>query len=124
HVTPVVRLDPSRIKELIGDLGADDFATRERATATLKELGPVARAALREVVAKSASAEARRRAEGILEEMDNAVTPPGQLRALRVLEWIATQEARARLLELTKGAPDVHLTREAAATCKRLEGRK
>ena len=33
-------------------------------------------------------------------------------------------EARARLLELTKGAPDARLTREAAATCKRLEGRK
>jgi hypothetical protein len=55
------------------------------------------------------------------------VKPPrerGGLRAVEVLEWIATKEARARLLELTKGAPDARLTRAAAATCKRLEGRK
>ena len=84
-------------------------------------------AALREVVAKSSSAEARRRAAGLLREMENGVIPPRELRALRaveILEWIATKGARARLLELTKGAPDARLTREAAATCKRLEGRK
>jgi hypothetical protein len=43
---------------------------------------------------------------------------------VEVLEWIATPEARARLLELGKGAPDARLTREAAAACKRLEGRQ
>jgi hypothetical protein len=43
---------------------------------------------------------------------------------VEVLEWLATPEARARLLDLAKGAPDARLTREAAATCKRLEGRK
>jgi hypothetical protein len=32
--------------------------------------------------------------------------------------------ARAHLTELAKGAPDARLTREAAAACKRLEGRK
>jgi hypothetical protein len=59
--------------------------------------------------------------------MANGVIPPRELWALRaveVLEWVATQEARARLLELTKGAPDDRLTREAAETCNRLEGRK
>jgi hypothetical protein len=44
--------------------------------------------------------------------------------AVEVLESIATKEARARLLEPMKGAPDARLTREAAATCKRLEGRQ
>jgi WD40 repeat protein len=119
--------DLARVKALIADLDNEDFATRERATSDLKEHGPVAAAALREVVAKSSSAEARRRAEGLLREMENGVLPPRELRALRaveVLEWIATPEARARLLELAKGAPDARLTREAAATCKRLEGRK
>jgi hypothetical protein len=46
------------------------------------------------------------------------------VRAVEVLEWIATKEARARLLELAKGAPDARLTREAAAACKRLAGRE
>jgi RNA polymerase sigma factor (sigma-70 family) len=127
RVTPVRLPDPSRVKALIADLDSDDFASRERATADLKELGPAAAAVLREVVAKSSSAEARRRAEGLLTEMANGVTPPGELRALRaveVLEWMATKEARVRLLELANGATDARLTREAAAACKRLEGRR
>jgi hypothetical protein len=115
------------VKTLLADLDNTDFATRERATADLAEQGPIVAAALREVVAKSASAEARRRAEGLLREIANGGIPPRELRALRaveVLEWIATKEARARLLELTKGASDARLTREASAACHRLEGRK
>jgi hypothetical protein len=127
RVTPASPLDPARLQALLADLGDDDFATRERATATLREHGPLAAAGLREVVASSSSAEARRRAEGLLREMENGVLPPHELRALRaveVLEWIATPEARARLVELAKGAPDARLSRDAAAACKRLEGRK
>jgi hypothetical protein len=108
------------------DLDSNNFATCTRATADLKEHWPATAAALREVLGKPTSLEARRRAEGILQDMEKGVTP-GQRRALRtaeVLEWIATKEARARLLELTKGTPDARLTREAAAACKRLEGRK
>jgi WD40 repeat protein len=127
RVSPARPPDPLRVKTLIADLDNGDFATRERATTELKELWPIAAAALREVVEKSTSAEARRRAEGLLEEMASTVTPPGELRDLRaaeVLEWIATKEARTLLLELTKGAPDARLTRDATAACKRLEARK
>jgi RNA polymerase sigma factor (sigma-70 family) len=127
RVSPVHQPDPSRLKAMIADLDSADFATRERATADLAEYGPVAAAGLREVVAKPSSAEARRRAEDLLREMANGVTAPRELRALRaveVLEWIATEAARARLLELAKGAPDARLTRAAASACKRLEGRK
>jgi RNA polymerase sigma factor (sigma-70 family) len=127
RLVPVERPDPSRVKTLISDLDSDDFATRERATTELRELGPMVADAIGEVAAKSPSAEARRRAKGIIREMESEVIPPRELRALRsveVLEWIATKEARARLLELTKGVPDTRLTREAAAACKRLDGRK
>jgi RNA polymerase sigma factor (sigma-70 family) len=127
RVAPVSPTDPSRAKALIADLDKDDFATRERATAGLKELWPATAAALREVVAKPSSLEARRRAEDLLRDMENGVVPPRELRALRaveVLEWIATKEARTRLLELANGASDARLTREAAAACKRLAGRK
>jgi WD40 repeat protein len=127
RVIPAIRPDPSRVKDLIADLDNDDFATRSRATADLKELWPETAAALRECGAKPSSLEARRRAERIIGEMEKAITPPGALRALRaveVLEWIATQEARTLLLELAKGAPGAGLTRDAAAACKRLgEGR-
>jgi RNA polymerase sigma factor (sigma-70 family) len=119
--------DPARIKALIADLDAEDFATRTRATAGLKEHWPEAADALREVVVKSSSLEARLRAEGILRERGEAGPPPGKLRALRaveVLEWLATKEAHAHLRELAKGAPASRLTREAAAACRRLDGRK
>jgi WD40 repeat protein len=125
RISPVSPPDPARLKALVADLDKDDFATRERATAALKEHGAAAAAALREVVAKSNSAEARRRAEGLLRDLERRGIPPRELRALRaveVLEWIATKEARAGLLELTKGDPDARLTREAAAACKRLTG--
>ena len=116
------------MKASIADLDSDDFATRERATAELQEHGPLVAAALREVVAKtSSSAEARLRAEDLLRKITRGPISPRELRALRaveVLEWIGTKEARARLLELTKGAADGRLTREAASACKRLEGRK
>jgi RNA polymerase sigma factor (sigma-70 family) len=127
RVTPVRPPDPDRVKALITDLDSDDFATRERATADLRDHVAVAAAALREVVAKSSSAEARRRAEGLLREMENGVVPPHELRALRAaeaLEWIATPEARALLRKLAKGAPEARLTRDAAAACERLESRK
>jgi hypothetical protein len=70
--------------------------------------------------------------------MEKAVSPPRELRARRaveVLEGVGTpgvwgrlapnaNEARAPLSELAKGASGARLTREAAAACKRLEGRK
>ncbi len=126
RISPASRVDPSRVKAFIADLDSDDFATRERAVTGLEESGPIAEAALREFVAKPSSAEARLRAERLLWKMENGV-PPQELRGLRaveILEWMATPEARARLLEWTKGAPDARLTRAAAAACKRLEGRK
>jgi RNA polymerase sigma factor (sigma-70 family) len=127
RVTPAVPLDPARVKALIADLGAADFATRTRATADLKKHWPATAAALREVAAKASSLEAQRRAEAIVREMEKGIPPADALRSLRaaeVLEWIATKEARTLLHELAQGAPDARLTREAAAACQRLEGRR
>ena len=127
RLTPAPAPDPARVKALIADLDKDDFATRERATVELKDHWPAAATALREVAAKSPSVEARRRAGRLVREMEKGGGSPRELRALRaveVLEWVATKEARAPLIELAKGAPDARLTREASAACKRLEGRK
>ncbi len=124
RVTPARPLDPARMRLLLATLSHDDYSRREQATAELKEFWPLAKAGLREVVDKSPSPEARRRAAAILEEMAERAMSPGELRALRaaeVLEWIGTPEARALLRKLTSGSPDAQLTRDASAACKRLE---
>ena len=54
---------------------------------------------------------------------DNHAYPHAREALQNVLQ-LRPKEARALLLELAKGAPDVQLTREAAAACKRLEARK
>jgi RNA polymerase sigma factor (sigma-70 family) len=127
RLRPAAAVDPARVKAQLADLGSDDFATRTRATVDLKEHWPVTEAALRAFAAKAPTLEARRRAEGIIREMEQAATPPEALRGLRaaeVLEWIATPPARTLLGELAKGAADAPLTRASAAACKRLaEGR-
>jgi hypothetical protein len=127
RLSPVSRPDAARVKALIAKLDHDDFATRERATAELKGLWRFAAAALREVVAKSTSAEARRRAAGIVKEMESPVLSAGELRGVRaveVLEWIGTKEARVVVEKLAKGAVEARMTREAGAACKRWGGRK
>ena len=118
--------DLNRIKALIADLEKKDFVTRARATAALKEHWPVSEAALRVVVAKPSSLEARRRAEGILWEMEKAVTPPGKLRR--------TAGSGGTGMDRDEGGPRPFCsnwrkasrrpTREAAAAGKRLERRK
>jgi WD40 repeat protein len=122
RVAPAAVPDPSRVNALIADLNNDDFNIRARATAGLKEHWPATAPALRAFAAKAVSLEARRRADGIVREMEKSLAP-AKLRALRVaevLEWIATKEARTLLRELAKGATADQLTRDAAAACTRL----
>jgi hypothetical protein len=44
-----------------------------------------------------------------------------QVRALELLEWVGTEEAKALLKELAKGAPSAALTERAKAALKRCE---
>jgi RNA polymerase sigma factor (sigma-70 family) len=127
RIHPASAPDPARVKTLVADLDSNHFPTRERATEELRGYGPAVTAALREVVAKSSSAEARRRAAGMLRELKNGVNSPRELQAVRaveVLEWIAAKDARGLLHKLAKGTPSARLTSEAAAAGKRLEARK
>jgi len=65
--------EPGRIAGLIADLGDEEFATREAATAALERLGEAALPALRQAVADSDDLEIRRRAGAIVEQMDYRV---------------------------------------------------
>ena len=83
---------PASLSYLIRELDDDEFATREAATARLESLGRAAEAALKRAVARGPSAEARRRIENILENLDKAGTDDAvRLRPLRVQDRLVHQ---------------------------------
>ncbi len=67
---------PDTIDELIEDLGADEFPTRERASRRLIELGERARSALSDAMRNSDNLETRWRAEQILKRLDQQAARP------------------------------------------------
>ncbi len=71
--------------------------------------------------------EVRRRVLAVLERLRGPVTRPEALRSLRavaVLEDIATTPARRLLEELSQGASEARLTRETKASLRRLDLRR
>jgi WD40 repeat protein len=133
RLQPAKKVDPDApVRQLIKELDADDFATRENASKELKKIGKPAEPLLRKALDGNPSAEVRRRIEALLEEGLKPVPvktlPPGVLererlrtvRAIRVLEQIGTPEARKVLEALAKGEPDERATQEARASLERL----
>jgi WD40 repeat protein len=121
----IVRVTAKEIDQLIADLDNNDFAARETATKSLEKLEQVAKPALRKALAgPQPSLELRRRMERLLERLDGATLEPERLRSLRaieVLEQIATPDARRVLEALAKGTPGVGLTQEARAALARIK---
>jgi hypothetical protein len=122
HLRPVPPADAKLLASALRDLDAEAFAVRERAARDLEQMGEVAEAALRAVLAGQPSAEVRRRVQQLLEKLEG----PEVLRrdrALEVLEQFGTPEARRLLAALAKGAPEARLTQEAKAALARLAKR-
>jgi hypothetical protein len=110
-----VPTDPE-LNRVVGQLGADTFTEREKASAELERFGPHAVAGAKERLGRSPAPEVRRRLRAFLERFDGPNPSPYQLRCVRgvaVLEAINTAEARALLAELAKGPADDPLTSEA-----------
>jgi hypothetical protein len=122
---PTPRPDDRRLRQLLAELDADDFAGRERATRELAGYGEFARSAYDAVLAGQPSDEVRQRVKDLQAKCDPAHSPATlqALRAVEVLEHIGNAEAR-RVLELVaKGAAGARLTEDAAATLRRLAAR-
>jgi WD40 repeat protein len=120
---PIV--DPDRLARLVADLDADAFEKRESASAELSRLGQLAEPALQRVLQTKPSAELRMRAEALLKNMDNKL-PPAALRAVRaieVLELIATPAARKVIESLAKHSAGTPVAEEAKAALDRLARR-
>jgi WD40 repeat protein len=115
HLHPVA-VDRKRIEKLMADLDDDSFQTREQATRELLGLRYRVEPMLRRALENKPSLEMRRRLEAILAEPKRP--SPADLRMLRaiaVLERIATPEARRILEKLAD--------REAQAALQRLKYR-
>jgi WD40 repeat protein len=112
-----------RLTQLLADLDADSFAKRVAADTELARLGRIAEAGLKRVLERNPSAEVRKRAEALLKKLDDRLVSPVVLqtvRALEVLELIATPEARRVIETLAKGSGDACVREEAEAVLARL----
>jgi hypothetical protein len=116
--------DRAKLRRLVADLDAEEFAVRERAARDLEGLGESARAAYDEAKAGNPSPELKRRIQD-LEAKSAAANAPLQrqlIRAVEVLERIGTADARRVLEKLAKGADGARLTQEAKGSLRRLGG--
>src|SRR5206468_13127208 len=98
------------------------FAERQKAATELEKLGDRATAELRAALTDTTTAEVRRAVQRLLDRID-AGTPETlrAIRAVEVLEHIATPAAREHLKTLAAGQPGAEPTVAAAAAIKRLE---
>jgi WD40 repeat protein len=113
-----------QLARLIADLDADDFNVRDKAYKELAALGKSAEAALTKALeGGSSSVELRRRAQDLLAKLEGSAESSesrAMLRAIEVLERLATPEARGLLARLAKDATDAETVRQAEASLKRL----
>jgi hypothetical protein len=125
RLPPATAVRAVRLAGLVADLDHEDFARRERSSQELEQIGEPAAPALRRALEGKPSPEARRRLLRLLEGIDRQESPHWlrAVRALQVLEGIASAEARRVLEGLARGAADAPLTREARAALRRLERR-
>jgi hypothetical protein len=122
RLRPSSPADPARLATLLSNLDSDTFAVRDKANRQLEELGELAESALRKTLAGAPSPEMRRRVEKLLSKLPRlpAREQLQPLRALEVLEHIASSDARRLLQFLATGVPEAPLTREAKESLERL----
>jgi RNA polymerase sigma factor (sigma-70 family) len=123
RVRPAAPVDPTRLGRLLTDLQSDRFEARRQAEADAEGLGESARPALRRALADDPPPDLRQRLERLLDKVAGTAPPAGlvrDLRAVEMLEWTDTAEARQVLHTLAGGEPGARLTREARNALQRL----
>jgi hypothetical protein len=108
-------VDDALLQKLIAQLDDENFEKREEAEKRLAEVGEPAGPVLRGALAKSTSAEQRRRLGNLLTRLERERTPDELriLRAVGALELAHAPEALALLREWSAGAPGVLLSDQA-----------
>jgi WD40 repeat protein len=113
-----------RINLYLGELDADDFETREKASHSLEELGEIAAPALRQALEGKPSQEARKRIHSILENVKEDAKGPAKanriLLSLALLEEIGAGPAWEVIEELAGAIEETRVRHEARAALDRL----
>jgi HEAT repeat protein len=115
-------LNGAAVSRLIGQLGSDDFETRERAERALLAAAAGQEGRLSRALEKATDLEVKMRLRRIVRQVPFWPGPEllRPLRAIEVLERLGTPEARQFLRQLSVGNADARLTLEAKAALKRL----
>src|SRR5439155_24321273 len=108
--------DAARVRELIRQIDSPRFAERQQAIRELETIADSAAGQLRTALTDAPPLEVRQTLQRILDRLE-AGTPESlrAIRAVEVLEYIATPAAREHLKALAGGAPAAALTDAAAA---------
>jgi hypothetical protein len=124
RLKPAAAAAAAQVRALIRRLDSERFAERQQAAQELEPLADAAAAQLRAALKDAASPEVRQALQGLLDKVE-AGTPESlrAIRAIEVLEYIATSAAREHLKALAGGTAGATLTQAATAALKRLEGR-
>ncbi len=123
QLRPVPAVDSDRLTQLIRELDSEQFKVRNQASKDLEELGVLAKPALMAALANGPTLELRKRVDRLLDNLAAKPLSAKQvhvLRALEVLEQIATPQARAIIANLARGALGAPETEEAKAALGRL----
>ncbi len=121
RLRPVRPVDLRPLGQRIKELDSDQFAVRARAMKDLEAMGMAAEPALLGELKQKVTLEKQRRLQQLLEKLNQARKRHVQeLRALAVLEQIASPDAMLLLEALAAGDPQASLTIAAKASRKRL----
>ncbi|HLN30388.1 MAG TPA: sigma-70 family RNA polymerase sigma factor [Gemmataceae bacterium] len=115
------RATPAQVQQWLKDLDSNQFPVRQQASTALEKFATGHEELLRQAQGQATSVETRRRLAQILERPS-----PERLRRMRMLEIaerIGTAAARTYLQSLVAQTDDPELSKQAAASLRRLEGR-
>ncbi len=122
RLKPATPVPADKVRDLLVDLGSAQFADRERAQRELTEFGETIEPMLAEALKNNSSAEMRQRIDRLLGSQRVLKSPDAlrRLRAVEVLGWIGSAEARTVLDRIAAGDDADRACRAARALLPRL----